>query len=631
MVITPADIEWREGLPFSRQFGDIYFSVDDGLAEKRHVFLAGNRLPERFAALPAHSSFTIAETGFGTGLNFLATWRLWLETAPTDAWLHFISTELHPLTIPDLTRALSLWPELADQAAALLARYPRLTSGWHRLVFPEARITLTLLFGNALELLPDLNARVNAWFLDGFSPGLNPALWQLDLLSHLGRLGAADATAATYTSAGAVRRALNESGYQAVRAKGFGRKREMLVAQRQAAGAPPPLTGYERPPANPGKRRILVVGAGIAGISCARAMARRGWQVTLADKADGPGSAASGNPAAIIYPKLAPAHLSVWHFQQQGYLWLLDQVRSLPGVWNPTGLLWLLSGNQAREGEKLAGHPWHPQLVEKVSAAEASRLAGVRIDTECLHFPDAGFLHPEVLYRYWLDDPNISCRWRTEIADLTQTASGAWVARLCDSSPLPEADCVILANALDARRFGFAHDLPVYPVRGQIALTPSTPGLAALRKVLSYGGYLTPVFHGRHCLGASFIPNDDRTDIREEDHLHNRALLDNFVPGLSAALPPVDSWTGRASYRTQCRDYLPLIGPLADGPDSPLAGLYVSIGHGSKGFCYAPLGAEILAAELNDEPFPVPDRVLKSLHPARFRQREQRRGKPAKP
>jgi tRNA 5-methylaminomethyl-2-thiouridine biosynthesis bifunctional protein len=626
MVIVPAALEWRDGLPWSSQFGDIYFSVDNGLAEKRHVFLDGNRLAERFAALPAAGNFTIAETGFGTGLNFLSTWRLWEQTAPREAWLHFVSLEMHPLTSDDLRRALALWPELADLSAPLLEQYPFLTPGWHRLLFPDARITLTLLLGDARLLLPDLEARVDAWFLDGFSPDLNPELWQLELLTQLGRLSVPGATAATYTSAGAVRRAFAEFGFVAQRVKGFGRKREMLVAVHRANPVATAPTGLERPTPPIGSKRVLIIGAGIAGVSCARALALRGWQVTLADRADGPGSAASGNPAAIIYPKIAPPHLSAWHFQQQGYLWLWQQVHGLKDAWRETGLLWLLSGNQQREGEKVNGHPWQPRLVEKLSAREASELAGVRIDTDCLHFPQAGFLHPTALYRHWLADSRIHCVWRTDITTLDKT-DGRWRAQSATGNDVGDFDTVILANALDATRFGLAADLPVYPVRGQIALMPTGGKLTALRKVLCYGGYLTPAFDGQHCIGASFIPHDADTGIRDEDHAHNRRLLQTFVPDLAEALPDQADWAGRASYRTQSADYLPLIGALTCPEDPGLipAGIYLSIGHGSKGFCYAPLAAEILAAELNGEPFPVARRVLDTLHPARFRLREMRR------
>ena len=156
MVIVPASISWPNGLPYSNDFADIYFSLDDGLAEKDYVFLQANHLAQRFGALAENASFTIAETGFGTGLNFLATWQLWQQTRSNGAWLHFVSLEKHPLTPDDLSRALALWPSLQDYAAKLLAKYPSLTAGWHRLVFAEENLTLTLLLGDANELLHPL-------------------------------------------------------------------------------------------------------------------------------------------------------------------------------------------------------------------------------------------------------------------------------------------------------------------------------------------------------------------------------------------------------------------------------------------------------------------------------------------
>ncbi|HNG11086.1 MAG TPA: FAD-dependent cmnm(5)s(2)U34 oxidoreductase, partial [Agitococcus sp.] len=136
MLIEAAQLTWQDGLPYSTVFNDIYFSLENGLAETQYVFLQGNQLAERFAQLPPQHSFTIAETGFGTGLNFLATCQLWQQNqTASNTWLHFVSVEKHPLSHQDLRRALALWPELADYAKQLLAQYPPLTAGWHRLCF----------------------------------------------------------------------------------------------------------------------------------------------------------------------------------------------------------------------------------------------------------------------------------------------------------------------------------------------------------------------------------------------------------------------------------------------------------------------------------------------------------------
>mgnify|MGYP003149937429 CR=1 FL=1 len=147
--IATADIDWSNGAPRCRRFGDVYFCSENGLEETRHVFIDQNRLRERFSLLTAASPFVIAETGFGTGLNFLAAWQVWDETAtPRNGCLHFVSAERHPMTHDDLARALTLWPELKVYADQLLEQYPAPTSGVHRLVLAGGRVRLTLFFGD---------------------------------------------------------------------------------------------------------------------------------------------------------------------------------------------------------------------------------------------------------------------------------------------------------------------------------------------------------------------------------------------------------------------------------------------------------------------------------------------------
>ena len=191
----------------SQQYGDVYFSRASGLDETRHVFLEQNHLPQRWRDLQ-QDSFTIVETGFGTGLNFLCAWQLWLVCAPPAARLHFVRIEKYPLTLDDLTRALSLWPPLAAERAALLAQYGMLAPGWHRLSFAQGRVTLTLIIGDVQTSLPLLRAKADAWFLDGFAPSKNPEMWQPDLYIQMARLSHPSTTFATFTSAGLVKRGL---------------------------------------------------------------------------------------------------------------------------------------------------------------------------------------------------------------------------------------------------------------------------------------------------------------------------------------------------------------------------------------------------------------------------------------
>ncbi len=211
---------WNGAVPVSARFDDPYFSLENGLAETRHVFLQGNGLPERFVP-----GFHVAELGFGTGLNLLCAWSAWRQ-AGLDGPLRFTSFEAFPLPAEDLARALGAFSALADLAAPLVAAWRR---GQTRLDLPGLQAEVVI--GDARRTLPAWEGRADAWFLDGFAPARNPELWEPALLAEVARHTAPGGTAASYTAAGAVRRALGEAGFEVERRPGFGRKRHMTVAR----------------------------------------------------------------------------------------------------------------------------------------------------------------------------------------------------------------------------------------------------------------------------------------------------------------------------------------------------------------------------------------------------------------
>ena len=236
-ALTCASIDWQQDTPVAPAFDDPYFSRDNGPAETDHVFVAGNALAQRFASLPARAQFSIGETGFGTGLNFLRACDCFLRHAPADARLHFISTEKHPLDRHDLARALQCWPD-TSAADELLTQWPAATAGFHRRQFADGRISLTLLQGDSVAMLRQLHYPVDAWFLDGFAPARNPDMWQPALFAELARLSRPGTTLATFTSAGFVRRGLQDAGFVMQRVAGFGRKREMLIGNTDGIWQP---------------------------------------------------------------------------------------------------------------------------------------------------------------------------------------------------------------------------------------------------------------------------------------------------------------------------------------------------------------------------------------------------------
>jgi len=655
MSDTPhAQLDWDEqGQPLSRRFGDVYFSRDSGLEETRYVFLANNDLPARFAALPAGGRLVIGETGFGTGLNFLCAWQLFDQTAPEDARLHFVSVEKYPLCRADLQRALALWPELAPYAAELLAQYVAVHAGFQRLRFAAGRVVLTLLIGDALECLPELDGRIDAWFLDGFAPAKNPEMWTPELFAELARLSTPGATLGTFTSSGQVRRALNEAGFKMKRLPGLGHKWEVMRGQflgRPSATAKP---WFARPRFVAPRRQALVIGAGLAGCASAASLAARGWQVSLLERHGEPAQEASGNPQGVLYLKLS-AHgtpLSRLILSGFGHTRRLLERLQKGADWDACGVLQLAF--DAKEGERQAqlARAFPGALLQRLDRAQAEARAGIALPAGGLYFPEGGWVHPPALCRWLAAHPRIRLLAHQEALELRRAGElwQAWAgARL-----LAEAPIVVLAGAAEIRRFPQSAGLPLKRIRGQITRLPATAESAALSTVVCAEGYVAPARAGEHTLGASFdFKNADLTPTAAE-HAGNLRLLRQISADLAARLhaerlDPAQL-EGRAAFRCTSPDYLPIVGPLADGaafaaayavlakdarqtPETPCPwydGLYINSGHGSRGLITAPLSGELLAAWLDDEPLPVPRAVAEACHPNRFALRELIRGKRA--
>ncbi len=628
MIQEHGTIKWRDGQPISTQFDDIYFSRDSGIAETRHVFLQHNHLESRWKELRA-TLFTIAETGFGTGLNFLCSWQLWNSCAPVHARLHFVSCEQYPLSHDELSQALALWPELAAWSRPLLEQYRDLAPGFRRFSFDGGRVTLSLLVGDARATLPELRAKVDAWFLDGFAPAKNPQLWGPELLAEISRLAASGCTFATYTCVGEVKRGLRALGFHVEKVPGFGSKREML------RGALLPET---RPQTASHDRRAIVIGGGISGTSTAYSLASRGWQVTLIERHDSLAMEASGNPQGVLYPRLSGHDIPLSRVALNGYLHTLALLRkslTKGRDWDECGLLQqVFNAREAKRVEEVLATGLPLELVRGVDAMEASVLAGMPMPHGGLWFSAGGWVNPPALCRALADHPNIKLQTSTEALRLERMNQNWQVWN--ESTCLAETPVVILAGANDCVRFGQSAHLPLIPVRGQITQLPASRESTGLRAVVCTEGYISPARLGQHCVGASFSANDQNLDLRGLDHVHNLAMLRQLSPDLyqSLGIIELEALQGRASLRCTTPDYLPMAGPLLSAgevveiyrPGSRLAatqlpwltGLYVNSGHGSKGMLTAPLCSEILAAMLEGEPMAVDAGLARALDPNRF-------------
>ncbi|MCL4117848.1 UNVERIFIED_CONTAM: hypothetical protein GTU68_005038 [Idotea baltica] len=626
-----AQIIWDTlGQPSSLVFDDIYFSNENGIAETEHNFLTNNQLADRFHALLPNEHFTLAETGFGTGLNLLCAWRLFQQQAHPEAHLHFISTERYPLKADDLIKALSLWPEFEDYSQHLIKHYQAIHPGFQR-IHLNKNITLTLLIGDATEMLSQLTAQVDAWFFDGFSPAKNPAMWSEDLFKAAASLSHVETTFGTFTCAGAVKRNLISAGFSAIRVAGTGKKRHVLTGKFIA-----------KPHTKTKERHAIVVGAGISGCATAASLARTGWSVTLIERHSSIAQEASGNPQGVLYLKIS-AHstaLSRFILSGFGYTRRLLPLLKKTTQWDDCGVLQLSYSAKETIRHQALSDTFLPDLLYRMSQSEASIQAGIPLTSGGIFYPQAGWVHPPSLCRLLQDHSSIKLITCQDAAQIKKQ-NDLWTILDAKQQTLACAESLILTTASDTLSFSQTAHLPLKNIRGQITQLPATPKSQKLASVVCGKGYITPARSKQHTLGASF--NFHRTDsnLSDEEHLENIEHLKTLSPDIANELSDSlnnQQMVGRVSFRSTTPDYLPLIGPISDvnmfeetyqmlsknahakiNTECPwLKGLYVNAGHGSRGLITAPIAGEMIASWLNNTVFPVERDLINACHPNRF-------------
>jgi len=571
-----------DGTPRSSRFDDVYFAAGEGLAESRAVFLEGCSLPQAWAG---KTSFTIAELGFGSGLNIAAALDLWRKTADPAANLSLFSIETYLMTAEEARRALSCWPEVSDAAAALLQGWPSPARGFQRIELPDFRATLDLAVMDAAEALELWSGAADAWFLDGFSPAKNPLMWSENVLSLVARRSAPGARAATFTVAGSVRRGLSAAGFAVEKRPGHGRKRERLVAQLPASQETTQTAS-----------KILIIGGGIAGACLSRTLRRQGAQVTVLDRT-GAGAGASGNPVAIVMPAIDAGGGPAAKLYAQAFDHAARTYRAFaPRAVIRQGAVRLAAQpRDARRFDKIAGQDiYAPGAIQQMSAASLSEQAGEPV-AGGLAFADGVVVSPADVLAAWLGPVEIAHVIRIDEAD-----DGVRV--IATDGRVFCADAVIIAAGWGAQ--GLAPDLAIRPVRGQASWTdgPAAPVTAA------FGGYVAPTRSGL-LFGATHDRGRTDTDLDPDDHRRNLASLAKGLPRLAESLGE-GPFQGRASIRATSADHLPVAGQLA-------AGTFVLGGLGSRGFCTAPLLAEHMAALVLDRPSPLPRDLAEALSPLR--------------
>lgn len=668
-------------MPYAPDYDDVYHPVGGSWAQARHVFLSGNGLPTRWQQ---RERFVVLETGFGLGNNFLATWAAWRADPNRCRRLVFISIEKHPLALADLVRvhqqrfADEDAPEAAALAHRLCAAWPPLTPGLHVLDFDESKllgvtettgrsVTLLLGLGDVREVLPQLMARVDAFYLDGFVPATNADMWDPHLLSRLNRLAAPGATAATWSVAHPVKEALRLAGFDVHKQTGFTGKRDILSASYQPHHTPAPLPGGLWPAPEMAHRHALVIGGGLAGCATAWALTREGWHVTLLEQHGEIAPEASGNAGGLFHSIVHHTDNLHTRLHRAAALRTYAKVQpwisqgKLPGLCE--GLLRLdkrITDDEAHQ--LLRDAAWSSHYLTWMTQTQACAHTGLALPHGGWCFQQGGWLYPAGYARLLLDEARqtgrLTVRLHARVQQLQpadrDAPQGGWQA--CDASGQVwgSAPTVVVCTAgqlqelLGKSPFGLSGaSLPVQQIRGQVSLLPPTmPGLAPPLRPVAGNGYAIALPDGRVLCGATTQPGDMGADIRASDHGHNLAQ----AMGLAVLPNNADMSSlptqGRVGWRASTPDRLPLVGALPDlrslaqlnHPPEQVrrmprwrtdhGGVYVFSGLGSRGISWAALGAEVMAHWVTGSPCPVEAQLRDAMDPARFVVRTHRHAQP---
>ena len=644
----------QENTPVSDKFDDVYFSNQDGLAETHYVFLEGNQLWERWVNYQ-EAHFVISETGFGTGLNFFAVTTLFREfrqkhpDSPLKR-LYFISFEKYPLPLDALQQAHLAYPQFSHLAQHLQQHWLNPIQGCYRFHFDET--TLDLWFGDVAENLPQLgdymNSKIDAWFLDGFAPSKNPDMWNEQLYQQMFRFTKLQGTFATFTAASAVRKGLENAGFNINKRKGFGKKRECLSGQKThekltALSAP----WFHSQPANLNKQDIAIIGGGIASLCTAISLLKRGAKITIYCEDEQTALNASGNKQGAFYPQLSDDnernirfYIHAFAYGHQFLQWAIQQQIEFEHEFCGVALC---AYNEKAESKlnKIVELNLPSDLYQSVNQTELSEKVGLSLPFGGGFIPQGAWLAPRQLVQHafaFLEKQGVQIKTSQKVTALSQTENG-WQITTAENKTFCH-EVVVLANGHKLTEFEQTQKLPLYPVRGQVSQIPTSEKLLKLKTVLCYDGYLTPVDQAKtsHCIGASHVRDNATREFSLTEQQENQQKIQQNIPEEWTKEVDTSGNLARIGVRCSVRDLTPMMGavphfsaqqtqyqnlfnlrrrkqPVEQAGNYP--NLYLIGALGSRGLTSAPFLGETLASLIYGEPLPMSEDLIHNLMPNR--------------
>ncbi len=613
-------ISYRDGILRADNFDDLYFSADNGLDESQHVFIDSNHIADRISNA-AH--FTIAETGFGTGLNFLAVMKLLEDMTakqPLMCQVDYISFEARPLPSEIITKSHQAFPAIKKQSKKLIAALPPYWPGLHRCNFLEGKLRLHLLYGDANDTLANTNFIADAWFLDGFAPAKNPELWNRDLLLAIGRLTRVGGSFSTFTAAGVVRQRLADAGFHIEKCRGFGRKRDMLIGYKPSKDriTSSKFVANKRHPLSIGNdQKIAIIGGGIAGAATAAGLALRGVRSHIIEAGERLAVASSGNRLALQMSRLSVDHNIASRMSADCLSYAARTSDTAKAIISRKVISLDWPDREAIRQAKFRTQFWPDDMMQFVDAEAASDYAGIKLPMGGVLHPYGRVIDPTLLTRFLAKDSQTSFNFH--VVEIGRDDKGFHV--VASDGRRVSCDQLVFAGGADLdslNRLLAVTGIAIDITSGQVSHVPETSNLVGLKAGISYGGYLTPAKGGYHELGATFDRSAGK-EILESAHYHNRDLL---PAGLAVQMPDPKAYGARISRRASTPDRNPFCGKIA-------ANLYVLGALGARGLTLAPLLGDMLAAQMLDMPVTLGLDIRGRVDPHRFRRRATKFNKKA--
>ena len=567
---------------YSRWYDDIYFDKTDGVKEKEHVYLNANDLANR---IMLSDKLCIAELGFGTGLNFILTWRLWKKNRKPNSSLTYISFEKAPLSKKEMTRVHKKFKELNDFSDQLIQKLTDNYKTNRTIYFKSENINLILIYDD-FSLLTNFDFKADIWFLDGFAPSKNPEVWDNSYYKNIYNRTNLKGSLSTFTSSGLVRRGLAQAGFNVTKVSGFGQKREMLKAVKIESDIKLKVNLNYENTIGP----VAIIGAGISGASLAYAFRKRNIECYIVEKSSNVASGASGNKLALQMPKMTADNSPYGLMSLEAFTFSRNLAKELKAAPRSDGLILLPSRDrEIIKFKKLLESGWPNDLIQRYT----DKINCFNIDNY-IYMRSSGIVDNIKFIKRLIDGVKIFFNFN--VTKIKSTKNNSKIIHNEQGNVL-NAQTVIWANGYNIT--DICDKIPIEPVSGQVTFLKSNPQTSKLKLNFSYGQFFSQSFKGYHQIGSSFNRNAN-VNFNQIDQNKNLSFIPEFLKQ-RIINSNLDLNEYRVSVRSSTKDRMPFFCNLNEIKQNKYENEYVLGGMGAWGFVYAPYYAELMVRELLNE------------------------------